>query len=164
MDSSAFVKEFSEETGSEIAHRLFSDCEKGRIELVTSHWTIGESIAAVDRKFRKRELTEEQRDTIIVTLIGRTTELANKKHLTIVTLNQNFVTASWKYITSNHLSADDALHLVSYLVTECDIFAASDKYLVAVTKKEGIESYNIEDQKDMSKLSKMLEAGGPSRA
>lgn len=75
MDSSAFVKEFSEEIGSEIAHRLFSMCEEGRIDLITSYWTIGESIAAVDRKFRKRELTEDQMDTIIVTLIGRTTEL-----------------------------------------------------------------------------------------
>lgn len=157
MDSSAFVKEFSEEIGSEIAHRLFSMCKKGRIDLITSHWTIGESIAAVDRKFRKRELTEDQMDTIIVTLIGRTTELANTKHLTIVALNQNLVTASWKYIASNHLSADDALHLVSSLVTECDIFIASDKYLVAVIKREGMESDNISDQKDISKLSKMLE-------
>lgn len=70
IDSSAFVKEFSEEIGSEIAHRLFSMCEKGRIDLITSHWTIGESIAAVDRKFRRGELTEDQVDTIIVTLIG----------------------------------------------------------------------------------------------
>lgn len=147
LDSSAFVKEFSEEIGSKVVHKLFIACENGKIELATSQWTIGESIAAIDRKFRRNEITEEQRDAIITTLLGRITHLANKNNLIIIALHESVVTASWKYITSDHLSADDAVQLLSCIVAESDAFLASDKYLLDAIKQEGIDCYNIEDEK-----------------
>jgi len=58
LDSSTFVKQFTEEKGSKVAHKLFTACENGEIELATSQWTIGESIAAIDKKFRRDEITE----------------------------------------------------------------------------------------------------------
>ncbi len=88
LDSSAFVKEFSEEIGSEIAHKLFTACENGKIELATSQWTIGESIAAIDRKFRRHEITEEQRELIVASLLGRTAHLVNNNYLIIVSLDE----------------------------------------------------------------------------
>ena len=157
LDSSAFVKEFGEEIGSQVAHKLFVASEKGKIELVTSQWTIGESIAAIDRKFRRNEITEQQRDEIISTLLGRTANLANKNNLIIVVLDENLVTNSWKYVTSDHISADDALQLLSCIVTRSQAFVASDKYLLQAIKQEGIDCYNIEDEKDADKIIKLLE-------
>lgn len=157
LDSSAFVKEFSEELGSEVAHKLFIACENGKIELATSQWTIGESIAAIDRKFRRNEITEEQRDLIVTSLLGRTAHLANKNYLIIVSLDEKVVTASWKYITSDHLSADDALQLLSFVITDSETFLASDKYLLDAIKQEAVDRYNIEDEKDAAKIIKTLE-------
>jgi len=157
LDSSAFVKEFSEEIGSEVVHKLFIACENGKIELATSQWTIGESIAAIDRKFRRNEITEEQRDLIVTSLLGRTAHLANTNYLIIVSLDEKVVTASWKYITSDHLSADDALQLLSFVITGSETFLASDKYLLDAIKQEAVDCYNIEDEKDAAKIIKTLE-------
>ena len=73
--------------------------------------------------------------------------MANKNNLIIIALHESVVTASWKYITSDHLSADDAVQLLSCIVAESDAFLASDKYLLDAIKQEGIDCYNIEDEK-----------------
>ncbi len=157
LDSSAFLKQFNEEKGSEVAHKLFVACENGKIELATSQWTIGETIAAIDRKFRRNEITDENRDASLRFLVELADHLAHKKCLMIIPLDQNVVSASWKYITSDHLSADDALQLLSYVITESETFLASDKYLLDAIKHEGIDCYNVEDEKDAAKIIKTLE-------
>ena len=157
LDSSTFVKQFSEEKGSEVAHKLFIACESGEIELITSQWTIGESIAAMDRKFKRNEITEEGRDITVTTLIDESERLAKKQSLIVVPLNEKVISASWPYITSNHLSADDALHLLSFIMTTSEAFLVSDKYLLETIRKEGIDGYNIEDENDAIKVIKMLE-------
>lgn len=53
LDTSAYLKEFSQEAGSETISRIFTACERGETVLVTSQWTLSESIAAVDRKCRR---------------------------------------------------------------------------------------------------------------
>ena len=61
LDTSAYLKEFSPETGSETISKLFSACESGKVVLVTSQWTLSESIAAIDKKHRRVELSLEER-------------------------------------------------------------------------------------------------------
>ena len=157
LDSSAFLKRFNEEKGSSVAVKLFSACENGEIELATSQWTIGETIAAIDKKLRRDEITEEVRDANIKSLLELTGKLAHKKFLMIIPLDQNVVSASWKYITSDHLSADDALQLLSFMIINSEAFLASDKYLLENIKQEGINGYNIEDENDATEIIRMLE-------
>jgi len=157
LDSSAFLKQFSEEKGSEVAHKLFVACENEKIELATSQWTIGETIAAIDRKFRRNEITEEVRDANIKFLLELTGKLAHKKCLMIIPLVERVVSASWKYITSDHLSADDAVQLLSFMMINSEAFLASDKYLLGAIKQEGVDGYNIEDENDAKKIIRMLE-------
>ncbi|MFY3739802.1 MAG: putative nucleic acid-binding protein [Candidatus Nitrosomirales archaeon] len=157
LDSSTFVKQFAKEEGSEVAHKLFNACENGEIELTTSQWTIGESIAAIDKKFSRDEMTEEDRDFSVKLLLETTNSLADKKYLIIIPLNENVVSASWKYITSDHLSADDALQLLSFMMIKSEGFFTSDRYLLESIKQEGIDGYNIEDENDAMKVIKMLE-------
>jgi predicted nucleic acid-binding protein len=157
LDSSTFLKQFNEEKGSEVAHKLFVACENGKIELATSQWTIGETIAAIDRKIRRNEITEEVRDVNIKFLLELTGQLAHKKCLMIIPLDQYVVSASWKYITSDHLSADDAVQLLSFMMINSEAFLASDKYLLDAIKQEGIDCYDIEDEKDRAKIIKRLE-------
>lgn len=49
-DSSAFVKEFSSERGSEIVSGIFELAREGDIILITSFRTLGEAITAYDKK------------------------------------------------------------------------------------------------------------------
>ncbi len=157
LDSSAFLKRFSEEKGSLVAHKLFNACENGEIELATSQWTIGETIAAIDKKFRRGEITEEVRDVDVKFLLELTDHLLHKKHLMIIPLDERVVSASWKYITSDHLSADDAVQLLSFMMINSEAFLASDKYLLETIRQEGIDGYNIEDENDTTRIIRMLE-------
>lgn len=62
LDSSAYVKIFSPEEGSQTVQKLLEAGKEGKAELVVSSWTINEAVAALDRKARRREITQQGRD------------------------------------------------------------------------------------------------------
>ena len=136
IDTSAYLKEFSPETGSETTSKLFSTCESGKAVLVSSQWTLSVSIAAIDKKHRRGELSLEERDLVITTLLNKTMELAEKGNLVIVPIKPQLVQASWRIILERHISADD--------------------YLIERTKEEGFESYDVEDEADCIRLEEVL--------
>ena len=121
LDTSAYLKEFSHETGSKTISRIFSACERGEVVIVTSQWTLSESIAAVDRKCRRGEINPDERDTVIATILDKTVELVRKDNLVLVPVTSQLVQASWRVILERHLSADDSIHLLSALVTLRDL-------------------------------------------
>jgi predicted nucleic acid-binding protein len=61
LDTSAYLKEFAREQGSDAIAKLFESCEK-EIRLLISEWAINEGIAAIDRKLRRGEITIAERD------------------------------------------------------------------------------------------------------
>ena len=152
LDSSAYIKEFSSEKGSEAVEKIFEIYSRGKIDIATSQWTIGESIAAIDRKQRRGEITDEEMRDNIASVLGRSYELAQNEKFNIVPVRPELVTASLKYVTAHHVSADDALHLFSDIVSLSEIFVAADAHLVNAAKKEGFESYNIETTEDAESL------------
>ena len=156
LDTSAYLKEFSQETGSETISRIFSACERGKVVVVTSQWTLSESIAAVDRKCRRGEINPDERDTVIATILDKTMELVKKDNLVLVPVTSQLVQASWRVILERHVSADDSLHLLSALVTLSEIFVAADDYLIERAREEGFDSYDVEEKEDCKKLEETL--------
>ncbi len=152
LDSSAYIKEFSREKGSEAVEKIFEVYSKGNLDIATSQWTIGESIAAIDRKQRRGEITDNEMRDNIASVLGRSYELAQNAKFNIIPVRPELVTASLKYVTAHHFSADDALHLFSAIVSLSEIFVAADSRLVKAAKKEGFESYNIETTEDAETL------------
>lgn len=152
LDSSAYIKEFSREKGSEPVEKIFEAYSEGKIDIATSQWTIGESVAAIDRKKRRGEITDEEMRDCMASVLGRSYELAQNEKFNIVPVRPELVTASLKYVTIHHISADDALQLFSAIVSLCEIFVAADVHLVNAAKKEGFESYNIETTEDAETL------------
>jgi len=156
LDTSAYLKEFSPETGSETISKLFSACESGKIVLVTSQWTLSESIAAIDKKHRRGDLSLEERGLVIATLLSKTMELAEKGNLILVPIKPQLVQASWRITLERHVSADDSIHLISAIVTLCQIFVAADDYLIERAREEGFESFDVEDEADCIRLEEVL--------
>jgi len=54
------------------------------------------------------------------------------------------VRASWRFIGKHHLSADDALHILSSIISLAEVFVAADDFLLLAAKSEGFDAYNIE--------------------
>jgi predicted nucleic acid-binding protein len=56
FDTSAVIKEFAPEVGSELIDKLTTKAREGDIQIVSSVWMINEALAVIDRKFRKNGL------------------------------------------------------------------------------------------------------------
>jgi len=75
--------------------------------LVTSQWALSESIAAIDKKHGRGELSLD-RGLVTATLLNKTMELAKKGNLILVPIKPQLVQASWRIILERHVSADDS--------------------------------------------------------
>ena len=65
--------------------------------------------------------------------------------LEVIELDTDFVKMSWEMIIKEHLSAADALHLVTALNKKVTGFLAADRKLVKVAKKKGLQAINVEE-------------------
>ncbi len=156
LDTSAYVKRFSRERASEVADTLFTICNAGEVKILISSWVINESIAAIDRKCRRREISLEERNKCISTLIEQTDLLAKNGSLAIIPVKQDNVDGSLEFVINHHLSADDALHLFSAVISSCKIFVAADKLLVEVAKEANLQGFNIEKYSEQQSLLRLL--------
>ena len=152
VESSAYVKAFSAEKGSDYVRKIFDHADRGKLEPITSQWTVGESLAAVDRKYRRKEIKLDERDIITATIMDRTVALVREGKMTMVYTKQDVVSSSWRLITERHLSADDALHVFSAIVGLADMFISADVYLLQAARQVGFGSYNVESAEEFRKL------------
>lgn len=144
LDSFAYVKQFSREKGSEVIEKIFDACESKRLIIITSQWTIGESLAAIDRKFRIGEINDQEKEIGMSTLLENIADLSGKNLLTLIPTKPEFVSTSWRFVTERHLSAGDALQLFCATVGLSHILVAADDFLLSAARSEGFETYNIE--------------------
>lgn len=127
LDASAFVKAFATETASDHVNQLFQIANERRIEMVMSIWGFNESLAAVDRKFRKGEYTPQQRAFRISKMIQRVrTWEREKSNIRVVQLEPEITRRSIEFILRFHISADDAAHLYTAFIEKCDYFVYKD--------------------------------------
>ncbi len=63
---------------------------------------------------------------------------------------------SLEFVIQHHLSADDALHLFSAVISSCRIFVAADKLLVEVAKEANLQGFNIEKYSEQQSLLRRL--------
>jgi predicted nucleic acid-binding protein len=152
LDTSAYLKEFAREQGSDAIATLFKSCESGEIRLIISEWAINEGIAAVDRKLRRGEMTVAERDGVIREVLRETRKLALTTNLTLIPVESALVSSSARLITQRHLSADDALQLFSALAAGAEAFVSTDSRLNEAASSEGIRSFDIEKARDAKEL------------
>ena len=152
LDTSAFVKRFSKERASDVADMLFAASNAGKFKIFISTWVVNESIAAIDRKFRRRETSLEDRNNSIATLIDETDLLAKNGSLEIIPIKQDIVDGSLEFVINHHLFADDALHIVSAITNSCKIFVTADRLLVEVIKETDLQGFNIEKSSEQRSL------------
>jgi hypothetical protein len=148
LDTSALVKRYCEEEGSELINALFESDN----ELITSSWTLAEAIAAIDRKVVKRQISAEERDFIIAVLLAEVAE-----HLTLLRFSDEFIDAIIARILAHHLSANDALHLVSCSMSQAPIFLTSDKALARAANEAGLRAFDVEVRDEREAVQRLLE-------
>lgn len=80
---------------SDLVENIFDKCEQNRLTLVTSFWTLSESIAALDQAFRKKgRISLHERNSTISSLLGKNVDMSRRKQLVLIAPNEEIVYTS----------------------------------------------------------------------
>ena len=140
-----FKKEYHDEEGSHHLHDIFDQAKKGRITLCISIITISEVLNALD-KIRKRQIISDYECQIIAdAILSDIVELTELGRMEIHEVKTPIIRASWDLILTNHLSAIDAIQVITAHESGSDIFLAADRYLLSHVEVIGLKTWNVEE-------------------
>lgn len=116
FDSSAFVKRYIEEPGSDSVESI---CQNAT-EIALSVICIPEIISAMNRRIREGAISQTQYRTIKTCLATETADV------TIINLLPEVVADAILVLENNTVRAMDALHIACALQWNADLFVSSD--------------------------------------
>jgi len=153
LDSSAIVKRYIYEIGSDTIDLLFEACEIGKIRIFFSIWNIGEVIGTLDKHKNRNNITEKEFKESLKKFLLEIQKLYRLKTLKICPTNTELFIEIFPYIPKFRIYEADALQIITSKKHNCDIFISADKYLVEIMKKFNKNSFNIEtDEKEISNI------------
>ena len=93
----------------------------------------------------RHEFSEEEYRTVLGAIFSDLLDMLENKNLKIIEIETNLVKMSWEYISSEHLSAADSLHLVTAIRSNADIFYAADKRLIRAAMSKNLKAVDVEE-------------------
>ena len=151
LDTSAIVKRYVEETGSESASLIYNKSDVQELTLCFSIWNVGEVIGVIDIYQKRRWITEDQSNKARVNLASETLRLLKFEALELLNLSSAVLTESWGLIRKYRMYQADALQIVQCKRAGADLLVSADKALLQVAEREGLTSMNIEDVSEVKK-------------
>ena len=135
LDTSAVVKRYILEEGSDKIDELYDEAHVGKIKLAFSIWNIGEVAVVLDKYHRMGVL--ENAKTVFSRFIGETRLLTKLGQLKFIPLNLKILTESIAYVFKHGIYIADAIQLTS--AKDFDNFLTFDKKLAQIAKIEGLK-------------------------
>jgi len=156
FDTSAVVKRYHEERGSEILDKIFELKEQG---FATSMWTILEFVVAFSARMRRKRLSREAFNMVVSHFLKDTLD-----RFVISSVNDELVATATSLAVKHSLPSADCLQLASAIhlrnalesAKEKLVLVCSDKDLCKAAHKEVIELINPEEKGALEKLENML--------
>lgn len=138
VDTSALVKRYHIELGSDQVDRLFADLDAS---LVTANLAVTELTSALDRKCQDGALTREGLAQVLA--VAAQDLLAE---FWLLELDRTHIRRSQQLILQHHLRTLDALHLAAILSIKDlhPVLVSADTRLLQAADREGIELLNPE--------------------
>lgn len=144
LDTSAIVKRYIGEKGSEVTDKVYERSESGSVTVAFSVWNIGETIGVLDRYHSRKLITQNEFESALSDLIGESTKMLRLDSLLLLPLTSRSMVESWRLTMTHHIYEADALQLSSCQEAGCQLFLSADNALVQAARKEGIEAIDIE--------------------
>ncbi|MCL4346146.1 MAG: type II toxin-antitoxin system VapC family toxin [Candidatus Thermoplasmatota archaeon] len=143
LDSSAIVKRYVYETGSEFIRAQYSEAYLGNILLSFNAWNIGEVIGLFDRAHRQKRITSEQLDEVMGRFSNETARLKKISRMRIITLSESVLESSWDVVIKHHIYVADALQITSAIEAGCNEFYTGDEKLHKLALSSGLNSFYL---------------------
>lgn len=130
FDSSAFVKRYIEETGSQDVETLCM----AATELALSIVCIPEVISAFNRRVRERDLSRREYEKV------KDNIFEDARDAVIVNLTPDVISTCTTILEASPVRAMDALHVACALRWGAEIFVSADERQVAAARKAGLRT------------------------
>ncbi len=140
LDSSAIVKRYVLEEGTEKINDTYLEALSGTASLHFSIWNIGEVLGALQTYYRRKWLESEDYTTARESFIAETTRLIKLGVAKVAPLRSKLLTQSWLFVEKYHIYVADALQIVSAKNLDVDRLLSGDRRLVDVSREEGVDS------------------------
>ncbi|ASJ07180.1 type II toxin-antitoxin system VapC family toxin [Thermococcus pacificus] len=140
LDTSAILKRYLDEEGSDVVKELFRDAYRGEVRLAFSFWNIGEVIGVLDKRLRREQLSKDEFDFLKKGFLAEVKRFTRLGVLEVVPVHSLILADAWKLIEKYHMYQADALQIVSAKYVEAGSFYTADKRLHQVAIEEGLNS------------------------
>ncbi len=143
LDSSAIVKRYVLESGSQIVKGVYERALNGEVKISFSLWNIGEVLGVFDKYLKRKWLSEDDYKIARLQFISETIRLAKLNILKIIPVRTKLLISSWKLIEKYHIYEADALQIVSAKYVNADQFMTGDKQLYEIALKEELKGIHV---------------------
>ena len=134
LDSSAVVKRYVTEPGSQAVDALYAKAETGDAGLFLSLWNVGEVLGVFSERRRGKRLTEEEYERSVRTFAEETLKLHRLRAITITSVTTQLLVETWPLIAADDLYEADALQIVSCAQAGATLVSADTSLLRVATK------------------------------
>jgi predicted nucleic acid-binding protein len=136
FDTSALVKRYYEEDGSENVDELIEDEDS---TVVITSLSIIEATSAFRRKYNQGEIEQDRMDQLLSTFFEEAID-----EFVIVPIEESFMKYSFDLILTEDLRTLDSLQLSAALTVNQENlkFISADKKLNAVAEEQGLKTHN----------------------
>ena len=154
LDSSAIVKRYVKEVGSDSVKAVYKKADTSGALLTFSLWNIGEVLGILDSYVKRKWINTDDFGSALNAFAGETLRLARLMMLEVVPLTFDLLSEAWKIVLQYHVYQADALQIVAAKNLHADIFLSADQKLLEVASEENMNSINVELEEE--KLLRML--------
>lgn len=155
IDTSPIIKRYIAEPGTQTVDIIFDKAEVGELTMVFSLWNFGEALGVLDERRRREWFTQEEFTRSLKNLADELLQLIRLRALEIIPLHTQILTETWNLILNHHIYEADALQITTCVQTQSNALVSSDKRLVKISRKIGLEAFHIvEDEEKINALLK----------
>ena len=140
LDSSAIIKRYVLEAGSEFIREQYNEAYLGNVLLSFNIWNIGEVIGVFDMARRQKRITGKQLDEAMGRFSNETARLKKISRIRIITMSEKLLESSWDIVIKHHIYVADALQIVSAIEVGCNEFYTGDERLHKLALSSGLNS------------------------
>jgi len=136
LDTSAIVKRYVEEEGSDAVDEVYRDAYRGVKVIAFSNWNLAEAAVVFDKYSKRMGLNTRE---VMRRMLRETATLSRLHRLFIIGVSPSLLSASIGLVLRYHIYVADALQIVSAKKFNSSLMVTADKRLVSVAESEGLE-------------------------
>jgi predicted nucleic acid-binding protein len=145
LDSSAIVKRYIEEKGSESIDAVYTGLEKeGGMLAAFSAWNIGEVLGAIDTRKQRGDLDERSMAEAVRLFVGETKKFVSMRKLIVLPIGSKTLEESRDLIVKHHIYQADALQLATARQSASTLILTADRKLAECARLEGMQTADPE--------------------